>query len=114
MAAIEGPAHMYQWAWDYDFPDPGRGFIEPLLRWGTWLYRDEKLEGLLRHAATLRDQDERLRVFREFERLWIGEQAAVVPLVYNDRALWRRPWLTGMWVNAIAKSSFAEAVVRRP
>ena len=65
-------------------------------------------------AATLRDQDERLRVFREFERLWIGEQAAVVPLVYNDRALWRRPWLTGMWVNAIAKSSFAEAVVRRP
>ena len=113
-AAIEGPAHMYQWAWGYDFPDPGRGFIEPLLRWGTWLYRDERLEGLLRQAATLRDQDERLRVFREFERLWIGEQAAVVPLVYSDRALWRRPWLTGMWVNAIAKSSFAEAVVRRP
>jgi hypothetical protein len=28
--------------------------------------------------------------------------------------LYRRPWLTGMWINAIARSTFAEAVVRRP
>ena len=75
-------------------------------------YRDEQLEQLLARAATLHDQDERLRTYREFERIWIGEQAAVVPLAYNDRQLWRRPWLTGMWANAIATSTFAEAVLR--
>jgi ABC-type transport system substrate-binding protein len=113
-AAIKERAHAYIWSWDYEYPDPGGGFLEPLLRWGTWLYRDERLEQLLARAASLRDRDERLRTYREFERIWIGEQAAVIPLAYNDRLLWRRPWVTGMWVNAIAKSSFAEAVVKRP
>jgi hypothetical protein len=37
----------------------------------------------------------------------------VVPLSYNDRLLWRRPWVTGLWANGIAKASFAEAIVRR-
>ena len=62
-------------------------------------------------AALLHDKDERLRLYREFERIWIGEQAAVVPLIYNDRLLWRRPWLEGLWVNAIARGTFAEAIV---
>jgi hypothetical protein len=78
-------------AWGYEFPDPGGGFLVPLLRWNPWLYRDERLEQLLAHATAVRDQDERLRAAREFERIWIGEQATVVPLAYNDRTLWRRP-----------------------
>ncbi|HEX9416503.1 MAG TPA: ABC transporter substrate-binding protein [Gaiellaceae bacterium] len=113
-AAIKERAHAYTWATGYEFPDPGGGFLAPLLRWGTWLYRDEQLEQLLARAAALRDQDERLRTCREFERIWIGEQAAVVPLAYYDSLLWRRPWVTGMWANAIARSTFAEAIVRRP
>jgi ABC-type transport system substrate-binding protein/class 3 adenylate cyclase len=113
-SAINERAHAYIWSWDYNLLDPGSGFLEPLLRWGPWLYRDERLGQLLARATMARDQDERLRACREFERIWIGEQAAVVPLAYEDRRLWRRPWVTGMWVNAIAKSTFAEAVIARP
>ena len=29
-------------------------------------------------------------------------------------SLWRRPWVTGMWANAVAMSTFADAVVQRP
>jgi ABC-type transport system substrate-binding protein/class 3 adenylate cyclase len=112
-ASVKERAHAYIWAIGYEFPDPGGGFLEPLLRWGPWLYRNERLEQLLARAASLRDQDERLRTCREFERIWIGEQAAVVPLAYEDSRLWRRPWVTGMWVNAIARATFAEAVVSR-
>jgi ABC-type transport system substrate-binding protein/class 3 adenylate cyclase len=111
-AAIKERAHAYISAMDYEFPDPGGGFLQPLLRWDAHLYCDEQLEQLLARAAAVHDQDERLRACREFERIWIGEQAAVIPLVYNDRLLWRRPWLTGMWTNAIATSTFAEAVVQ--
>ena len=68
--------------------------------------------GAAGRRLSLHDQDERLRTYREFERIWIGEHAAVVPLAYADRLLWRRPWVTGMWANAIARSTFAEAVVR--
>ena len=110
LAAVE-EQHAHIWHWGADWPDPGRGILEPLLR--HWpLYRDEQLEQLLARAASLRDQDERLRTYREFERIWIGEQAAVVPLAYTGNALWRRPWITGMWVNATGRSTFAEAVVR--
>jgi ABC-type transport system substrate-binding protein len=113
-AASEEHAHGWIWAWTADYPDPGGGFLDPFLRVSPGLYRDEELEQLLARAASLRDQDERLRTYREFERIWIGEQAAVVPIAYMDRLLWLRPWVTGMWANAIARSTLAEAVVRRP
>jgi len=34
-----------------------------------------------------------------------------VPLAYGERTWWRRPWVTGLWANAVARSTFAEAVV---
>jgi ABC-type transport system substrate-binding protein len=114
-AALEERAHAYVWKWNAEYLDPGGGFLEPILRIGqSHLYRDQQLEQLLVRAASLRDRDERLHTYREFERIWIGEQAAVVPLAYADSELWRRPWVTGMWVNAIGRSTFARAVVRRP
>jgi ABC-type transport system substrate-binding protein/class 3 adenylate cyclase len=113
--AIKERAHAFLWAWGEEYPgDAGRGFLEMILRGIPVLYRDEELEGLLRRAHSLRDRDERLRAYREFERIWIGERAAVVPIAYGDALLWRRPWVTGMWVNAGEISTFAHAVVRRP
>jgi ABC-type transport system substrate-binding protein/class 3 adenylate cyclase len=112
-AAIAESAHAYIWGWIADYPDPG-GFLDPFFFSRPWLYRDEELEELLARAALLRDQDERLRIYREFERIWIGEQAALVPIAYGDNLLWRRPWVTGMWVNPVARSTFADAVVTRP
>jgi ABC-type transport system substrate-binding protein/class 3 adenylate cyclase len=112
-AAMEH-AHAFLWANGAGHPDPGDGFLDPVVRWFSRLYRDEQLVGLLARAASLRDQDERLRTYREFERIWISEQAAVVPIAYGDEMLWRRPWVTGMWVNALEISTFAHAVVRRP
>jgi ABC-type transport system substrate-binding protein len=113
-AAIEEHAHAFIWGWTADYPDPSGGFLNAILNGNPWLYRDEELEELLARAASLRDQDERLRTYREFERIWIGEQAAGVPIAYGDRLLWRRPWVTGMWLNAFEISTFAEAVVKRP
>jgi ABC-type transport system substrate-binding protein len=112
-ASIQEQASAYIWATGYAYPDPGGGLLEPLLEWGSWLYRDEELAQLLARASTAPDRDERLRATREFERIWIGAQAAVVPLSYNDQLLWRRPWVTGMWANGLARSTFAEAVVTR-
>jgi ABC-type transport system substrate-binding protein len=112
--AIEQRTHGFIWAWNADSPDPG-GFLSPVFnKYELALYRDARLEQLLTRAAALPDQDERLRTYRQFEQIWIGEQAAVVPLAYSDRALWRRPRVTGLWANAITMSSFADAVVTRP
>jgi ABC-type oligopeptide transport system substrate-binding subunit len=112
-ATINERAHMYLWAWTYAIADPAGGFLGPLLRAIPFLYHDAELDGLLASALAARNQAERLRKCREFERIWIGKQAAVVPLTYTDRQLWRRPWIAGMSANTIAPSTFAEAVVIR-
>jgi ABC-type transport system substrate-binding protein len=112
LAAIEEQADCFIWAWGADFLDPWGGVFDPLLR-DFPLYRDDELHELLARAVSIRDQGERLRASREFERRWIGEQAAVVPLAYSDRTLWRRPWLTGMWLNGLVMARFSEAVVDR-
>ena len=110
-AAIEH-AHAFVWAWGPDLPDPGGGVLEAIVG-DLPVHRDDELDRLLDRAAALRDQDERLRLYREYERGWIGEQAAVVPFAYADSTLSRRPWVTGMWINAIGMSSVAEAIVDR-
>jgi ABC-type transport system substrate-binding protein len=109
--AIEAEAHAFVWAWNAETPDAGH-FLDAILH-DTPMYRDERIEELLARAASLHDQDERLRLYREYERVWIGEQAAVVPLAYAETELWRRPWIEGMWVNGLGMSSFTNAVVRR-
>jgi ABC-type transport system substrate-binding protein len=87
--------------------------LPPFLQQTPSLYRDGEIEGLLDRALSLRDQAERLRMYREVERIWIGEHVALVPLVYNRSVMYRRPWVTGIWKNALVGSTFAEAVVRR-
>ena len=113
-AAVTQQAHAFIWWWGADLPDPGGGVLDAILRGNPWLYRDQQLEALLGSRGRAPRPGERLRTYREFERIWIGEQAAVVPLAYDDRQLWRRPWVTGMWLNAVAMSTFADAVVQRP
>ncbi len=104
-------AHACATAWDYVFPEPEAVSSSRSCAKRRGSTGDEGLDALLSAATGVRDQDERLRACREFERIWIGEHAAVVPLVYHDRILWRRPWVTGMWANGFARSTFAEAVV---
>jgi ABC-type transport system substrate-binding protein len=104
--------HAFLWAWEADSPDPAGGLLSPI-RLTTPVYRDEELDALLARAESLRDQDERLRIYRAYERRWIGELAAVIPLAYADSALMTRPGITGMWTNQVGMSTFAEAVVER-
>ena len=104
-------AHAFLWAWVETRPTPVTAF-ELILREYSALYRDEQLEDLLARAKLLGDQDELLRTCREFERIWIGEQVAVVPIAYADELLWLRPWVTEMWVNSTGICTFDHAVVR--
>ena len=108
---IDTRAHAWLWAYGADYLDP-RGVLESLLAQSPHLYRDAELDALLERARSLEDRDERLRTYREFERLWIGEHVALVPLVYARRMSYRRPWVEGTWMNALVTSTFAETVVR--
>ena len=110
-AAIEEHAHAYIWAWIADYPDPGGGFLEPILTLpgstatsssrSCWLERPRSATRTSACARTASSSGSG----SASKRPWCRSRTPTAEL-------WRRPWVTGMWANAIAISTFAEAVVR--
>jgi ABC-type transport system substrate-binding protein/class 3 adenylate cyclase len=92
-AAIE-VAHAWCWSWGADFPDP-EGFFPPLLAMFPF-FLDEEITALLDRARALRDQDERMRLFREVDRLLVAERCALLPMTYGAVVVLRRPWVHGL------------------
>jgi ABC-type transport system substrate-binding protein/class 3 adenylate cyclase len=110
---VSADVDAFMWGWNTDLPDPS-GMISPFLEYTRAIvYRDAEIEDLLGRARSLRDQDERLALYREAERLWIREHVAVVPLLYQRRTALLRPWVEGYWQNALVTSTFADVVLTR-
>jgi ABC-type transport system substrate-binding protein/class 3 adenylate cyclase len=99
--------------WIADYPDPD-GMLEPFLASYHALYRDRVVEQVLERARSLPHRDERLELYREAERAWLGEQVALVPLAYGRQLSVRRPWIDGLWANAFTVATLDEAVVHGP
>jgi len=110
--AIEKLAQAFVSGWSTEYPDPGGGFLEPLLH-SVPHYHDTELDSLLARAMSTRDRDERLRLYREFESIWIGREAALVPLTYEVVTFSHRPYVSGLWSSPLKESTYAEALVRR-
>ena len=95
-----------------DFPDP-EGLFQGFFNEGWPLYHDEQVDDLLERARCSQDQGERMRLFHELDRLWVAENAAIVPLLYSRSKLLRRPWVDGVWANAQWGIALDTAVVSR-
>jgi ABC-type oligopeptide transport system substrate-binding subunit len=76
------------------------------------LRRDDEIDRLLHDARSIRNRDERLRLYREADRLLVAERAALVPLAYGRGSIHVRPWIQGFWTNAVAGATLADLVVR--
>ena len=87
--------HVWVWGWVPDFPDPDV-MLREFLR-GKWVLDDPEITALMERAETLHDQDERLRTYREIDRLLVAERVALVPLHYDRGLVVSRPWIEG-WV----------------
>jgi ABC-type transport system substrate-binding protein/class 3 adenylate cyclase len=109
-ALYSDSADVWFWGWNADFPDP-HGVVNGFAQMP--IYLDAEILALIDRARSLPDQDKRMRLFREIERLWIAERAAIVPIGYMREAVVRRPWVEGLWATPFSKASLDEIVVRR-
>ena len=81
---------------------------------GTWpFYRDDALDELLDRARALQDQPERMRLYHEFDRVWVRERAALIPVAYGRAVQLHRPWVEGVSMNRLGRASLELAVVSR-
>jgi ABC-type transport system substrate-binding protein len=106
-------AHAWHMGFSADFPDP-EGFLPPLLAVYP-VFRDEEITALLGQARARTDQDERMRLFREVDRLLVAERCAVLPTKYSAVVLLRRPWVHGLRSTPLLGPStpLDQVVVRR-
>ena len=87
---------MWTSGWSADYPDPD-GMLRGLVEGSGWPFqRDEEVLDLVRRARSTHDQDERMRLYHEFDRLWVGDRAAVVPLWYGRALYLYRPWVCAL------------------
>ena len=103
-------AHLVWHGWQADHPDPAAMFD---VAREQGLYWSGELEALVERAPLSRDRDERIRLYREVERLWIAEGAALVPLYYIRTVVRHRTWVDGFWVSPVSTCGLEELVVRR-
>jgi ABC-type transport system substrate-binding protein/class 3 adenylate cyclase len=101
--------HMLLYVWGADYPDPD-AFLSSIGR----LVPIGPDQQLLRQARSLPDRKARIRLYNEVERLWIAEEAALLPLVYPRSTLFTRPWLVGVWANTVDFMRLEQAVVIPP
>jgi ABC-type transport system substrate-binding protein/class 3 adenylate cyclase len=103
-------ANAWIFGWVADYPDPA-GMMTIFGEYPS-LYRNATVDQLLAQARAVQDRDQRLRLYRQVERLWIGEEAALVPFAYSRGLTYARPWIDGFWTNGVAESTFADITVR--
>ena len=108
---VSQETHAWFAGWHADYPDPD-GFYLGLLELGLPLYRDDETDAVLARARMSRDRDERLRLYREFERTWIGQRAALVPLSYARQLVLRRPYVEGLRLNPMGAFHLEQVVVQ--
>jgi ABC-type transport system substrate-binding protein/class 3 adenylate cyclase len=107
-----GEAQLWVDGWKADYPDPD-GFFRGLLTSDLPFYVDDDIEELLARGRSLRNQNDRMRLYHELDRLWVTEHAAILPLSYGRSIAVRRPWIEGYWANPLSKASIDQVVVRR-
>jgi ABC-type transport system substrate-binding protein/class 3 adenylate cyclase len=104
--------HLWFGGWTADYPDP-EGLFGGLLASPWPFYRDEQIDDLLERSRVEHDQAARMRIFHELDRLWVGQHAAIVPVLYHRASLLRRPWVQGVWANPLWGPVVDTAVVTR-
>ena len=105
--------HMWIETWIADFPDP-EGFFRGLV--GERRDRvtdDPEVFSLLERARASREQDERLGLYGQVDTRLAADQAILLPVAYLRTTLLRRPWVSGVWANALTPLRLDHVVVDR-
>src|SRR5262249_9314898 len=86
-------AHVWSWGWMADFPDPD-AFLRTFLA-ETPVYHGPEVDALLDRVVNIYAQEERLRIYREVDRLLVAEHVSLMPTHYDLTLLVSRPWIRG-------------------
>ncbi len=103
------PPQILNLMWTADYPDPDNFLRVCRIRtWGGW--QNETYDRLVERAQQVMDQGERMKLYRQADRLLI-EEAPVLPLTYERRHLLVKPWVSRYPTSPIQSAFWKDAVI---
>ncbi len=107
---------IFAMGWIADYPDP-YNFLGTLLSSGKPMnisgYSNPEFDELLDSAAAEDDEEERLRLYNQAERM-VVEDAPCLPLLYGANHVLVRPYVTGYEPGPLGIADLTEVQVDRP
>jgi ABC-type oligopeptide transport system substrate-binding subunit/tetratricopeptide (TPR) repeat protein len=93
---LNEPPHLYWVGWEAEYPDPDYFLGMGIQFHSTW--RNRAYEGLIEETRRMTDQEERMSLYRQADRILVDE-APILPLTYE-----RYHWLVKPWVRSFPLS----------
>jgi oligopeptide transport system substrate-binding protein len=109
--ADETPPHMLRIGWLGDYPDPSVFLgvaVDETRRWIRW--RNPAYDELVAQARRVTDQGERMELYRQADKILV-EEAAIVPLTYEQWHLLVKPWVKKYPVSALVLRFWKDVVI---
>jgi oligopeptide transport system substrate-binding protein len=96
-------------AWVADYPDPDSFLrVNPIRLETGW--QNETYDGLVKKARVVMDQEERMRLYQEVDRILI-EDAVVLPLLYHRSHILVKPWVKTYPTSAIDQWFWKDVII---
>jgi ABC-type oligopeptide transport system substrate-binding subunit/DNA-binding SARP family transcriptional activator len=103
--------HVFCAMWVADYPDPDNFLrVSRAETWAKW--HDKRYERLVEEAGRAMNQEERMRLYRQADRILVAE-APILPLTYEREHLLIKPWVM-RYPTAASKAVFWKDVVIEP
>lgn len=96
------PPQIFMWGWVADYPDPDNFLRECDIPHKT-RWRNEEYDRLVEEARRIMNQEQRMELYRQADRILI-EEAAIMPLAYYRLHHLLKPWVRrypGPWKDVI-------------
>jgi oligopeptide transport system substrate-binding protein len=103
------PPPMFHTGWIADYPDPDNFLRASLVRLQT-RWRNEAYDRLVEEARQVMEQEERMKLYRQADRILV-EEAAIMPLNYGRLHLLVKPWLTNFLMSAKPTQFWKDVII---
>jgi ABC-type transport system substrate-binding protein/DNA-binding SARP family transcriptional activator len=105
----EKAPHLWMVGWYADYPDP-----DDLLRVAWWLrfggWQNEAYGELVEGARRVLDQAERMRMYRQADRILV-EEAPILPLCYGRFHMLMKPWVKKLFTSPLKWWSWKDVIL---
>jgi oligopeptide transport system substrate-binding protein len=105
----EDPPHIYTMGWVVDYPDPDNFMRSSEFR-RTTRWHNESYEKLVQEACRVSDQEERMKMYHEAERILVDE-IPIIPLAYGRGHILLKPWVKNLRLTGELRPWFKDIIL---